>query len=190
MVDFEVDIKCSVEVLNNGGTILYPTDTIWGTGCDATNEAAVEKVFALKQRPKNKSMIILLAEAKDILQYIASPPPDIIDIVENFETPTTIIFEGALELAENVLHEDGSVAIRVVNEPFCKALIKRFQKPIVSTSANLSGEPTASFFQQINSEIVAGADYVVNYRRDDETPKQPSRIIKVDDDGNITIIRP
>lgn len=190
MVDFEIDIKHCIETLQNGGTILYPTDTIWGIGCDATNEAAVEKVFALKQRPKNKSMIILLAEAKDILQYVASPPPDIIDIVENFETPTTIIFEGSLELAENVLHEDESVAIRVVNEPFCKALIKRFQKPIVSTSANLSGEPTASFFQQINPEIVAGADYVVHYRRDDETPKQPSRIIKVDDDGNITIIRP
>jgi L-threonylcarbamoyladenylate synthase len=190
MVDFEIDIKNCVEAMNKDGTILYPTDTIWGIGCDATNEEAVEKVFALKQRPKNKSMIILLAEAKDILQFIASPPPDIIDIVENFETPTTIIFDGALELAENVLHEDGSVAIRVVNEPFCKAMIKRFGKPIVSTSANVSGEPNAAFFKQINPAIVAGADYVVQHRRDDETPKQPSRIIKVDDEGAITIIRP
>ncbi len=190
MVDFEIDIKHCIETLQNGGSILYPTDTVWGIGCDAMNEAAVEKVFALKQRPQNKSMIILLAEAKDILQYIAAPPPDIIDIVEHFETPTTIIFDGALELAENVLHEDGSVAIRVVNEPFCKALIKRFQKPIVSTSANISGEPTPSFFKQISPDIVAGVDYAVNFRRNDEEAKKPSRIIKINDEGEITVIRP
>lgn len=190
MNNFEQDIKKAVEVLNAGGTLLYPTDTVWGLGCDATNAEAVEKIFELKHRPKGKSMIILLAEARDILQYVAAPHPDIIDIVENFDRPTTVIYDGALGLAENLVAENGSIAIRVVREPFCKALIKRFQKPLVSTSANVSGEPTPATFAQVSGEIKQGADYVVRYAQDETTPRQSSRIVRIKDDGNLEILRP
>lgn len=176
--------------LQSGGAILYPTDTVWGLGCDATDDAAADKIFAIKQRPREKSMIILLADARDILQYVAAPPPDIIAIVEAFDRPTTVIYENAINLADNVINADGSVAIRVTTDPFCKALIKRFRKPIVSTSANVSGEPTAPLYRNISPIIKNACDYVVNYRQDDETIHAPSRIIKVDDEGNVTVIRP
>src|ERR1043165_5724583 len=113
MVDFFADIKACVATMADGGTILYPTDTVWGIGCDATNEAAVEKVFQLKQRPKEKSLIVLIADARDVLQYVAAPPPDIIDIMVSFERPTTVVFDGAIGLATNAINEDGSVALRV-----------------------------------------------------------------------------
>lgn len=190
MVDFEQDIKHCVTALQNGGTILYPTDTVWGLGCDATDEAAVDKIFALKQRPREKSMIVLLADARDILQYVAAPPPDIIAIVEAFDRPTTVIYPNAINLAENAINADGSVAIRVTTDAFCKALIKRFRKPIVSTSANVSGEPTAALYKDISAAIKDNSDYVVQYRQDDTTIHAPSRIIKVDDEGNVTVIRP
>ncbi len=178
-----------MHALEEGGTILYPTDTVWGLGCDATNEAAVEKLFSLKRRPAEKSMIILLADAKDVLQYVAAPPPDIISILESFENPTTVIYDHALELAENVVHTDGSIAIRVTNDPFCKALIKRFRKPVVSTSANISGEPAPAVFRDIDPEVVNGTGYVVRFRQDDETLRQPSAIIRISDEGVITKIR-
>jgi L-threonylcarbamoyladenylate synthase len=190
MVDYAADIKAAVSALNNGGTLLYPTDTVWGIGCDATNESAVEKVFALKARPKEKSLIVLLPEARDVLQYVAAPPPDIIDIIESFTTPTTVIFDGALQIAENAIAENGSIAIRVPNDPFCKALLKRFGKPIISTSANLSGQPTPRFFKEIDPLVIAGADYTVHHRREDTTIKAPSRIVRVSDEGAITIVRP
>lgn len=190
MVDFEDDIKNSLRVLSEGGTILYPTETVWGLGCDALNEEAIENIFSIKNRPKEKSLIILLAEAKDILQYIASPHPDIIDIIENFERPTTVIYEHPLDFPENAIHENGSIAIRVTQDPFCKALIKRFRKPIVSTSANLSGQPTASTFDQINPIIKERVDYVVKFRQDDATTHPPSRLIKLHDDGTMEILRP
>lgn len=189
MVDFESDIKECINVMSAGGTILYPTDTVWGIGCDALNEAAVEKVFELKQRPKEKSLIILLADARDILQYVAAPPPDIIAMVEAFDRPTTVIYNNALGFPSNVVNADGSIAIRVTTDPFCKALIKRFRKPIVSTSANISGAPTAPVFSSVAGEIVNGVDYAVDYRRNDNAIAPPSRIIKMDDDGNVTIIR-
>jgi L-threonylcarbamoyladenylate synthase len=189
MVDFESDIKNCIQTLEAGGTILYPTDTIWGLGCDALNEKAVDKLFALKQRPKEKSLIILLADARDILQYVAAPPPDIIEIAESFNTPTTIIYEGALGFPDNVVNADGSIAIRVCNDPFCKALIKRLRKPLVSTSANISGQLTARFFGEIDARIVNGVDYVVKHRQDDETPQKPSGIIRINTDGSIEQIR-
>lgn len=189
MVDFENDIKNCVRVLEAGGTILYPTDTIWGLGCDALNEAAVEKVFAIKQRPKQKSMIVLLADARDILQYVAAPPPDIIDMVENFTQPTTIIYQGALGFPDNVVNEDGSIAIRVATDPFCKALLKRFRKPLVSTSANISGMPSSAIYKDISAGIVSAADYVVVHRQDDTTIHQPSRIARIDDEGNLEYLR-
>jgi len=175
--------------LQQGRTILYPTDTVWGLGCDALNEAAVEKVFALKQRPREKSMIVLLADARDVLQYVAAPPPDIIAIIESFERPTTVIYEGALEFPENVVNADGSIAIRVTTDPFCKALIKRLRRPIVSTSANLSGEPTPATFSKVSSQIIAGAGYVVQYRQDDDTIHAPSRLVKMGDDGEMIVLR-
>ncbi len=189
MVDFENDIKNCITVMQQGGTILYPTDTVWGLGCDALNEAAVEKIFAIKQRPKEKSMIILLADARDVLQYVAAPPPDIIAIIEGFDRPTTIVFDGALGFPDNVVNKDGSIAIRVTTDPFCKALIKRFRRPLISTSANISGHPTPSIYSMIENAIISGVDYVVKYRQDDNSIAAPSRIVKVDDEGEIQIIR-
>jgi L-threonylcarbamoyladenylate synthase len=190
MVGFETDIKNCIKALEEGGTILYPTDTVWGLGCDALNETAIDKVFALKNRSSGKSLIVLLAEARDILRFVAAPPADIIEIVESFERPTTIIYEHALEFPENALSEDGSVAMRVVNDPFCKALIKRFRKPIVSTSANLSGEPTPANYSLIDSVVKQRADYIVQYRQNDQTYVQPSRLIKLNDDGSWQTLRP
>lgn len=189
MVDFEDDIKNCVQVMQNRGTILYPTDTVWGLGCDAMNEAAVEKIIAIKQRPKEKSMIILLAEARDVLQYVAAPPPDIIAIIEAFERPTTVIYENALGFPSNVVNQDGSIAIRVTTDPFCKALIKRFRKPIISTSANISGQPTPSIFRMIDPLIYSNVDYVVKYRQSDEIISAPSRLVKIDDNGAMAVLR-
>ncbi len=189
MVDLENDIKNCVRVLENGGTILYPTDTVWGIGCDALNANAVEKIFDIKQRPKEKSMIVLLADARDILQYVAAPHPDIIDIVEHFEVPTTVIYDNALGFPENVTHENGSLAIRVTSDPFCKALIKRFRRPIVSTSANMSGQTTPATFNMVGTSIIEGVDYVVKYRQDDAIVRSASRLVRVNDDGGIEVIR-
>lgn len=186
---FEDDIKNAINSLQNGGVILYPTDTIWGLGCDAMDEKAVERVFAVKNRPKEKSLIILLAEAKDVLQYVAAPHPDIIDIVSSFERPTTVIYQSALGFPDNVVHEDGSIGIRVTTDPFCKSLIKRLGRPIVSTSANLSGEPTAQSFNNISPIIKERADYIVKYRQDDTAAALPSRIVIINDDGTLNIIR-
>ena len=190
MVDFEDDIKNCISVLQKGGTILYPTDTVWGIGCDAMNPAAVEKVFAIKQRPKEKSMIVLLADARDILQYVAAPHPDIIAIVESFERPTTVIYENALDFPDNVVNQDSSIAIRVTNDPFCKALIKRYRKPIISTSANISGAATPSIFEMIDHAIVSNVDYVVKYRQDDDAIHAPSRLVKLNENGTLEVLRP
>jgi len=189
MVDFENDIKNAMRVLTEGGIFLYPTDTVWGLGCDAMNFAAVEKVFAAKQRPREKSMIILLPDARDVLKYVAAPPPDIISIIERFDTPTTVIYQGALGFPDNVVNKDGSIAIRVTTDPFCKALLKRFKRPIISTSANISGAPTPAIFKLISPEIIGAVDYVVQYRQDDETVRAPSRLVRVDDEGEITLVQ-
>lgn len=189
MVDFENDIKTCIDMLRQGGTILYPTDTVWGLGCDALNEASVEKIFAIKQRPKEKSMIILLADARDVLQYVAAPPPDIIAIIESFDRPTTVIYEGALGFPDNVMNKDGSIAIRITTDPFCKALIKRLRRPLISTSANISGSPTPSIYSMIDNTIISQVDYVVKHRQDDNNIAAPSRIVRVNDVGDIEILR-
>lgn len=190
IASYSNDIVQCIANMERGNTILYPTDTVWGLGCDAMNKEAIDKILTIKKRPKNKSFIILLAEAKDILQYVATPPPDIISIIEGFLKPTTVIFENALGFPDNLTHTDGSIAIRIVNDPFCKTLIKQYRKPIVSTSANISGEPTPAIFREINKAVVAAADYVVTYRRDDEKLANPSSIIKIFDDGTQQVIRP
>jgi L-threonylcarbamoyladenylate synthase len=190
MPDFEDDIKQAVLVLQQGGTILYPTDTVWGLGCDALNEAAVEKVFTIKHRPTNKSMIVLLAEEKDILQYVASPHPDIIDIVQNFDRPTTVIYDDALGFPYNVTHENGSLGIRVSTDAFCKGLIKRLKKPIISTSANISGKDAPGNFSEIDAEILKNVDFIVKYRQNDFNKAAASRIVRINDAGELELIRP
>ncbi len=186
---FEQDIKACIATMEQGGIFLYPTDTIWGLGCDATDEAAVRKVSALKRRDDAKTMIILLAEAKDVLQYVANPHPDIIDIIKNFDRPTTVVYEGGVNLPANVVREDGTIAIRVTKDPFCKALLKRYRKPIISTSANLSGGPSAPLFSDIVPEIKAGVDYAVQYRQDDLTIAAPSAIVQVLESGALHYLR-
>jgi L-threonylcarbamoyladenylate synthase len=186
---FDSDIIACIEVLEKGGLILYPTDTIWGIGCDATNATAVEKVYKLKKRPDEKSMIVLLPDEKDILRYITQPYPRISDYIKGMEKPTTVIYEGAIGFAENLIPPDGTIAIRVVKDDFCRQLIKRYGKPIVSTSANVSGYPPPPVFADIDVVIKDGVDYIVQHRQDDTAPAQPSSIIKWNADGSLTIIR-
>ena len=169
---------------------MYPTDTIWGIGCDATNTAAVKHIYTLKQRDDAKSLIVLLAEAKDIFKYVANPHPDIVGIIGEFDRPTTVIYEQAIGLPDNLVNQDGSIAIRVPRDPFCKSLIKRLKKPLVSTSANISGEPSPTSFARIAQEIKDGVDYIVDRRRDEETAVPPSRILRIHADGSIVVIRP
>lgn len=188
-MDFENDIQSCLTVLKSGGIILYPTDTVWGIGCDATNAAAVEKIFRLKKRPDEKAMIVLVAEERDVLKYVAGADLRVFDYLQQHPKPTTVVYEGAIGLADNLIGKDGSVAIRICNDIFCKHLIKRFRKPIVSTSANISGEPVAKLFSEINDEIKKGVDYIVQHRQNDHTIASPSSVIKWDN-GKITILRP
>lgn len=186
---FEQEVERALQVLRNGGTILYPTDTVWGIGCDACAEYAVRKIFDIKKREDSKSMIVLVADERDILQYVAAPDPGVFDFLQEQTRPTTIIFENAIGLPANLVAQDGSIAIRIVRDEFCKHLIKRLRTPIVSTSANISGEPTPQTFSQISEIIRHQVDYVVKWRQDDETPSLPSQIIKWNNDGTKTIIR-
>jgi L-threonylcarbamoyladenylate synthase len=188
-MDFEKDILNCITVLKSGGIILYPTDTVWGLGCDATNEKAVEKIFALKKRSDEKTMIILVADKKEVLQYIASPDLHVFDYLNTTTKPVTVIYENAIGLAFNLIGKDGSIAIRICKDEFCRHLIKRFRKPIVSTSANISSETTPSIFSEISNVIKEGADYIVKYRQSDTTITDPSSIIKRNKDGSVTLLR-
>ncbi|MEN9686791.1 MAG: hypothetical protein RLZZ28_2577 [Bacteroidota bacterium] len=190
MQPFNSDIEACLEKLDQGELILYPTDTVWGIGCDATNPAAVEKIYRLKQRSDTKAMIVLVAEERDILTYVTQAELQIFDYIKGVNRPTTVIYEGAVDLAENLLAADGSVAIRICDDLFCKHLIKRFRKPIVSTSANLSGYPAPASFKDIEPIIKDGVAYVVNYRQEDTEYHKPSSIIKWEKNGSLTIIRP
>ena len=189
LFSFENDIESCLAELVKGGLILYPTDTVWGIGCDATNAEAVEKIYKLKKRADGKSMIVLLAEENEIPKYITQPNPKIFDYIKGVHKPTTFIYEGGIYLAKNMVQADGTVAIRITNDPFCKQLIKRFGKPLVSTSANISGYPTPAFFEDIDVEIKNGVDYIVQHRQDDLTEASPSAIVKLNADGSLTIIR-
>lgn len=188
MSDFELDIERCLQVLQSGGIILYPTDTVWGLGCDATNAEAAEKIIALKRRPQNKSFVVLAASERDVLKYVASPDLAIFDYLQQTQKPTTVIYNNALGLAENVLADDGSVAMRICSDEFCRHLIKRFRTPIVSTSANISGVPAPALFAEISDEIKQGVDYVVHWRQDDVTRAKPSSIIQWKN-GNVHVIR-
>lgn len=187
-MDFDKDIEPCLRALREGGLILYPTDTVWGIGCDATNEEAVQKVYDLKKRTDEKALIVLVADERDVLQYTAAPDLAVFDFLQTQSKPTTVIYEGALGLAPNLAGEDGSVGIRICNEPFCKHLIRRLRKPIVSTSANISGEPAPRIFGEIQEEIKKAVNYIVQYRQDDNTLHLPSSIIKWVN-GKVQVIR-
>ena len=185
----KTEIQKCLEVLNAGGTILYPTDTVWGIGCDATNENAVKKIFELKKRTDSKSLIILLDQTGRLSGYVSQVPEQAYELMELSEQPLTLILDGAKNLAKNVMAEDGSVGVRIVLDEFCKNLIGRFRKPIVSTSANISGSNAPSNFFQIGDEIISGVDYVVNLRQDETDEKRPSAIMKIGSGGEIKFIR-
>src|SRR6476469_8812958 len=150
---FEIEVEHALSVLLQGGVLLYPTDTIWGLGCDATYDAAIKRIYQIKNRDDSKSLIILLAEPRDLLHYVAAPDPAVFDFIETTQRPTTIIFENAINLPEKLIAADGSIAIRIVQDEFCRHLIKRLRKPIVSTSANVSGEPSPKSFNEISDKI-------------------------------------
>ena len=183
------DVERALETLRNGGVILYPTDTVWGLGCDATNEAAVEKILAIKKRPETKGMLVLMENTALLARYIYEVPELAFDLIELSVSPLTIIFQGARNLARNLLAEDGSIGIRFTREEFSKKLISRLRHPIVSTSANSAGEPTPATFREIKDEIKSSVGYIVKYRQDDNNPGKPSGIIKLFPDSRIEIIR-
>ena len=183
------EIKKAVEVLRNGGVILYPTDTVWGIGCDATNEEAVKRVYEIKKRVDSKALICLVDSESRICRYVRNVADVTWDMIELSTKPLTVIFNNVSGLAENLKAEDGSVGLRVTREEFSKELCFRFQKPIVSTSANISGEPTAMTFDEIDDEIKNSFDYIVRYNQRCKEKHQPSSIIKIDSNGEFIIIR-
>lgn len=183
------EINKALEVLKNGGVILYPTDTVWGLGCDATNEEAVAKVNAIKGRAEDKSLIILLENDNKLQSYVTEIPDVAYELIEYAENPLTIVFSGAKNLAKGVINSDGSVGIRVVKHDFCEQLIQRFRKPIVSTSANISGQPTPKLFDEISDEIKDAVDYIVDFEQENRTAKKPSTIIKLGPSGQFEFIR-
>lgn len=185
----EEDIRQAVETMKKGGVILYPTDTVWGIGCDATNEKAVAKVYEIKRRADSKAMICLTDSDVRLQRYVRNAPEVAWNILELATKPTTVIFDEVHNLAPNLKAEDGSVAIRITREPFSKELCYRFQKPIVSTSANISGEPTAQNYRDISEEIINAVDYVCFSRRQEKEPHTPSSIIKIRKNGEMEIIR-
>lgn len=183
------DIKKAIEVLKSGGIILYPTDTIWGIGCDATNEEAVKRIYELKQRDESKSMLVLLDNPAKLQTYVQDVPEIAWDLIELTDKPLTIIYEGAKNLATNLIATDGSIGIRITDELFSRELCKQFRKPIVSTSANISGDPSPVRFSNISSVIKNGVDYVVNYRQKENVEVKPSGILRLGKNGTIQIIR-
>ena len=189
----EEDIRQAVETMRKGGVILYPTDTVWGIGCDATNAEAVKRVYEIKQRDDSKALICLVDSDARLQRYFRNVPDvawQLIDsLMEGDAKPTTLILDGAINLAENLIAEDGSLGVRITNEPFSKELCYRFQKAIVSTSANISGEPAAQNYCDIDQRILDAVDYVCWSRRQEHKPHTPSSIIKLKENGEVTIIR-
>lgn len=185
----EDDIKKAVEVMRKGGVILYPTDTVWGIGCDATNAEAVARVYEIKHREDSKAMICLVDNDNRLQRYVRNVPDVAWQLFDCAEDPTTIILDGAINLAQNLIAEDGSIAMRITREEFSKQLCYRFQKPIVSTSANISGEPTAQNYCDISQEIIDAVDYICWARRQEHKPHKPSSIIRLREDGQVEIIR-
>ncbi len=188
MTDFSKDLDEALNVLANGGIILYPTDTVWGLGCDATNPEAVEKVVKIKGKSKN-GLITILGSERDVIQYVANLDLSVFNVINTYKNATTVIYENGVGVADKVLADDGSIAIRVVKEDFCRHLAKRFKKPIVSTSANFHNQPTPTTFPNINNLLKESVDYIVQYRQDDVQIAKPSSIIKVLKNGEILQLR-
>jgi L-threonylcarbamoyladenylate synthase len=187
---YAIDIDQCIEVLKKGGTILYPTDTVWGIGCDASNEQAIEKLYRIKQRNPGKSMIILLADEADIPSYTRQRNVTVYDYIKGIRKPVTVIYSDAIHLPANLINSDGSIGIRVVKDDFCRELIRRFGKPLVSTSSNVSGYPPPAFFSDIDNQIKDAVDYIVRHRQDDEVPGEPSTVIRLHENGQFDVIRP
>jgi L-threonylcarbamoyladenylate synthase len=185
----EIDIKQAVGCLRKGGIILYPTDTVWGLGCDATNEQAVRRIYEIKQREDAKAMLCLVDKADRIQRYFRNIPDVAWDIFDAADSPVTVILDGADGVAPSLVAEDGSLGIRVTRDQFSHDICYRLQKPLVSTSANISGEPTARTFREISEEIKSQVDYICSFRRGDNIPGTPSRIIKLGEDSTVKIIR-
>lgn len=189
MVDFKEDINNALEVLRRGGVILYPTDTVWALGCDATNSIAVQRIIDIKKRNKKQGMLVLLENINRVSSYADDLPDVAWDIMELAVKPTTIIVDKAKNLSVNLLGSNSSVGIRVTQEPFSQQLIQRFRKPVVSSSANISGQPTPKNFSQIPDEIKTAVDYIVKYRQDEKQNHQPSSIIQLGSGGLVKVIR-
>lgn len=182
------EINNCIKELKEGNLILYPTDTVWGIGCDATNEEAVKKVYDLKKRADSKALICLVAHQAMLERHVKEVPEVAYDIMDFAQKPTTIVFDSPKGVAKNLIAEDNTLAIRVASDKFCQYLINKFGKPIVSTSANISGDPTPNHFKEISSEIIKGVDYVVSLNHD-KTMIKPSSIIKLENNGMVKIIR-
>lgn len=183
------DIKKALNTLKSGGVILYPTDTVWGLGCDATNETAIERIYQIKQRRQSKSMLVLLDSEDKLPKYVQHVPSQALTLINETERPLTIIYPNAKGFANNLLAEDGSIGIRLVRDKFCQQLIATFNKPLVSTSANITSQPAPMIFHDIDNEVKKAVDYIVRWRQNDLKPAIPSRIIKFDSDGLHHIIR-
>lgn len=185
----EEDIRQAIDVMRKGGVILYPTDTVWGIGCDATNAEAVAKVYAIKHRDDSKALICLVDSDDRLQRYVRNIPAVAWDLIDSVTKPTTIILDGAVNLAPNLIADDGSIGMRITKEPFSHELCYRFQKAIVSTSANISGKPAAQNYCDIDPELLSAVDYVCASRRDEKKAHKPSSIIKLSSDGEVKVIR-
>jgi len=182
------EVEQAVKILKEGGLLLYPTDTVWGIGCDATNADAVEKLYKLKKRDKSKAMVCLVSDFRMVKKYVEEIPENLSDFLKKQTTPTTVIYNHPKNIAQNILAKDDTIAIRICESFFCQKLLNKFQKPITSTSANISGIPSPKTFAQISPEIIKGVDYIVNLQLESVNTK-PSKIVKLEADGEIKIIR-
>ncbi len=189
MNDFTAEINKCIEVMSKGGLILYPTDTIWGIGCDATNARAVQRIYEIKQRSDSKSMLVLMSDIKMLARYLREIPPKALELINSASKPTTLIYPEAINLATNMVAEDGSVGIRITSDDFCKKLIELTDLPIVSTSANISGNPSPDTFSSIETNILDQMDHIVKWKQDEKTPSAPSTIIRIDKKGRSAILR-
>lgn len=187
--EFGNDLTEALKTLRSGGIILYPTDTVWGMGCDATNAQAVRRIYDIKRRAENKSLIVLVNSAAMLERYVDSPPEVALQMAELSEKPLTIVYDRGRSLAEGVASEDGSVGVRICTDPFCDALISGLRKPLVSTSANISGTGAPAIFDEINEEMKAAVDYICLWRQDDRSRVRPSPVIKVSGNGIVKILR-
>jgi len=188
-LEIEIEISKSVDLLRKGKVLLYPTDTVWGIGCDATNNKAVQKVYQIKERSKNKSMILLLDDIDKLKQYMEKVPGVAYDLIQNALSPLTIVYSRAKNLPKRLIADDGSIAIRIVKGDYCSEVIKQLGKPLVSTSANLSGQPTPSTFEQIEDSLKQMVDYVVAVHRTQIRSVKPSTLIKLEENGTFKILR-